>query len=159
MQSINPSWLDKIGHTPKFVKIKKSSIHGRGAFSKVAIKKGTFLGHYMGKISKAMNTGPYIFHSKRNGDIISIDANNINYSNWARYMNCSTNITNENVASFFLTNKEIYKIKQQYKNYEGYIVFYANRNIKKGEELLYYYGDAYAKLLDINYQRTMVDSN
>ena len=140
-QSINPRWIDVVGHKPKFIKIKKSLLHNKGAFSKKKILKGTFLGHYMGNISKNMLTGPYVFHSKTSNGTISIDASDINYSNWTRYMNCSTNKSNENVNSYILTNN----------NYNGYIVFYANRDIKKDEELLYFYGNMYGKLLGINY--------
>ena len=36
-QSINPRWIDVIGHKPKFIKIKKSLLHNKGAFSKKKI--------------------------------------------------------------------------------------------------------------------------
>ena len=39
-------------------------------------------------------------------------------------------------------------INGKYKSLEGYIVFYASRDIEKGEELCYYYGDAYYKLFN-----------
>ena len=67
-------------------------------------------------------------------------------------MNCSIDKKTENVNSYFLTNKENYVTKSGKINLEGYIVFYSNREIKKGEELMYYYGDAYADLMNIKYK-------
>ena len=153
LETINPRWIDNSSKIPKFLKIKKSLIDkkGKGVFAKYNIKKGTFLGHYMGKISNDNKKGPYIFHTIINNKTVSIDATDINYSNWTRYMNCSINKENENIISYKLQNKEKYLIKNQYKSLQGYIVFYANRDIKKGEELLYYYGDYYAKLMNIKY--------
>jgi len=152
MEIINTKWIDVTGHEPKFIKIKSSKICGKGAFAKKKIKKGTFVGHYMGKISNVLKTGPYIFYSKRNNKLFSIDATNINYSNWTRYMNCSTNMENENISSYFLKNENIYNINGILKSIEGYIVFYAKRDIMKNEELLYYYGTFFAKLLEITYK-------
>ena len=149
MEHIKPEWIDIPKHRPNFVKIKNSTIDNKGAFAIKNIKKGTFLGHYMGEIKENIQTGPYIFHSIRNNNMVAIDATNVDKSNWTRYMNCSTSKDNENVTSYFLNNRETYHINNQIQSLEGYIVFYANRDIKKGEELLYYYGDDYAKILGI----------
>ena len=152
MEKIKIEWIDVIAHTPSFVKIKNSRLHKKGAFCKKKIKKGTFLGNYFGKITQESITGPYIFQSRRDDKIISIDATNISYSNWTRYMNCSTTNQNENVTSYYLTNKELQHINDELKSLEGYIVFYSNRDIEPKEELLYYYGNDYAKRLNINYK-------
>ena len=153
---INPDWIDVPQHKPTFVKIKNSKIHGKGAFALKNIKKGTFLGHYMGIIYPKYVTGDYVFHSYREtqetqkDELFSICASDLKKSNWTRYMNCcSPDKKNENVESSRLTNKELYQLgTQKPKSIEGYIVFYAKRDIKKGEELLYYYGDDYSKLLN-----------
>ena len=161
---INPSWINVVQHRPKFVKIKNSPIHGKGVFALKIIKKGTFLGHYMGEIYKEYKVGPYIFHSHVTNEkgerdlekveMFSIDASDIKKSNWTRYMNCSTNRENENVMASRLNNKEIYEINGKKTSVEGYIVFYAGRDIKKGEELLYNYGDDYMKLMGVEkYQK------
>ena len=105
----------------------------------------------MGQISNEFITGPYVFHSQKKNNVISIDASDINQSNWTRYMNCSINKNTENVKSYFLTNKENYMRGNNTLNLEGYIIFYTNRDIKKGEELMYYYGNAYADLMNIKY--------
>jgi SET domain-containing protein len=151
---INSDWIDLPQHRPKFIKIKNSNLHGKGAFALKNIKKGTFLGHYMGEIHSDYKMGPYIFHSyteKSDGDeeLFSIDASDPKKSNWTRYMNCSTNPNNENVMSSRLSNKEIYEIQGEPVSIEGYIAFYAGRDIKKGEELLYHYGNDYMKLLGL----------
>ena len=152
MQEINIDWIDISKHKPEFIEVMDSPIEGKGAFTKKNIKENTFLGNYMGKITNDFVTGPYVFHSQKNNNIISIDASDINHSNWTRYMNCSIDKKTENVKSYFLTNKENYVTKSGKINLEGYIVFYSNREIKKGEELMYYYGDAYADLMNIKYK-------
>lgn len=151
---ININWIDIPQHRPSFIKIKNSILHGKGAFAIRDIKKGTFLGHYMGEITNEYKMGGYIFHSYvvlDNGDeeLFSIDAENPKKSNWTRYMNCSTNGKNENVMSSRLTNKEVYEVNGAPLSVEGYIVFYAGRDIKKGEELLYHYGDEYMTLMGL----------
>lgn len=151
-QNIDINLIDIPKHIPKFIEIKKSKIHGLGAYAKKDIPRGTFLGNYMGKINKEVITGPYIFHSIRNEEIISIDATKKTQSNWTRYMNCSNQHQTENVTCFYLTNKEDYIKNNKKVNLEGYIVFYSNRDIQKGEELLYYYGDNYAEMLNIDYK-------
>ena len=152
MQEININWIDITNHLPDFIEIKKSKISGFGAFAKKNIDKNIFLGNYMGEISDTSITGPYVFYSHKNDKIITFDASKQDKSNWTRYMNCSINIETENVSSYFLRNKEDYFKKGIKINLEGYIVFYTNRKIKKGEELMYYYGDYYASLLNISYK-------
>lgn len=147
MEQIKPGWIDVVAHQPSFITIKKSRVHQKGAFAKKKICKGTFLGHYLGEIVNISTTGPYVFHSKKQQQPFAIDASQISKSNWTRYMNCSLNSSEENVKSYYLTNPEIYTINQQPKSLEGYIVFYANRDINKGEELMYYYGDQYVSKL------------
>ena len=130
-----------LGHRPNFIKIKKSPISGKGAFASRKIKKGTFLGNYMGCLTPSTTmTGPYVFHTTRNSTRYSI--------NWTRWMNCSTSTHPENVTSYYLTNTEPCIINGKSQSIEGYIVFYSNRDINPGDELLYYYGDYYASLLD-----------
>jgi len=151
---INIDWIDEPQHRPTFIKIKNSILHGKGAFALKNIKKGTFLGHYMGEITYEYKMGGYIFHSYvicENGEekLFSIDAADYKKSNWTRYMNCSTHHKNENVMSSRLTNKEIYEVGGAPLSIEGYIVFYAGRDIKKGEELLYHYGDNYMELMGL----------
>tara|TARA_B100001250_G_C19648616_1_gene721578 strand:+ start:215 stop:682 length:468 start_codon:yes stop_codon:yes gene_type:complete len=152
-QDIKTSWIDVVCHRPSFIKIKSSPLHGKGAYAARKIKKGSFLGNYMGRISPKTATGQYVFHSFREHQKIAIDASDLHYSNWTRWMNCSTSNQNENVDSYYLTNRESVSINSTTQTLEGYIVFYANRDINPGEELLYYYGDYYATLLEINYPR------
>ena len=148
--TINPDTIDVARYRPSFIKIKTSKIKnaGRGAFTKKKILKHTYLGHYMGELTPGFKKGPYTFMTIRNKTVYSIDATQLDKSNWTRYMNCSGHFTkDENVNSFKLKNKEKVLINGEYKSLEGYIVFYTSRDIEKGEELCYYYGDAYYKLL------------
>ena len=62
-------------------------------------------------------------------------------------MNCSLDDKSENVTSYFLTNNQTYLKNNQPINLEGYIVFYANRDIEKHEELMYNYGEEYVDIL------------
>ena len=149
-ETINPNTIDIARYCPSFIKIKNSKIKnaGKGAFTKKKILKGTYLGHYMGEMKPGFRKGPYTFMTLRNKTIYSINATELSKSNWTRFMNCSGHFTkDENVLSFKLKNKEMVLINNEYKSLEGYIVFYASRDIEKGEELCYYYGDAYYKLL------------
>ena len=139
MDKINPNWIDVVAHQPSFVIIKKSKIHQKGAFAKKKIRKNAFLGHYLGEIGPIHLTGPYIFHTVCQGQHFSIDASSLNQSNWTRYMNCSLSPSQENVTSYVL---------KQPQELEGYIVFYANRDIEKGEELMYDYGSQYKSKLN-----------
>ena len=152
-ETIRPDTIDLAGHRPTFIKIKPSKISsaGKGAFAKKPILKGTYLGHYMGEMKPGISTGPYTFMTIHGGKIYSINATKLDKSNWTRYMNCAKKDSEgENVTSFKLKNKDPVCIRGTYKSIEGYIVFYASRNIQKGEELCYYYGDAYYKLLNKN---------
>ncbi len=146
-QNIDVYLIDESRLIPRFISIKESKIHGKGIFCKKKIKKGTFLGNYMGNILNYKKTGPYIFHSIKENKLISIDATDIEQSNWTRYMNCSLNDKSENVTSYFLTNNQTYLKNNQPINLEGYIVFYANRDIEKHEELMYNYGEEYVDIL------------
>ena len=128
---------------PKFIYIKKSVIHGEGAFAKKNILKGQFLGNYMGNISFIpLKDNGYIYKSKKNNKDIYIDALPKNKSNWTRYMNCSLNEKEENVIVIKLENED--------STLDGLILFYAKRNINLDEELLYDYGETYSQKLRNN---------
>ena len=125
---------------PKFINIKKSNIHGEGAFAKKNILKGQFLGNYMGDISHhPIEDNGYIYKSFKNNKEIYINAYPKSKSNWTRYMNCSLNEKEENVIVIKLENED--------HNLDGLILFFAKRNIKIDEELLYDYGETYSKKL------------
>jgi len=117
---------------------------GLGAFAELPIKKGTFLGCYEGTLmnlnefkKKYPDGNSYACLVYRDDDKYVIDPSK--KYNWTRYMNCSMNYKNENVL--------------RVKNNNCSVLFYAKRNIKRNEELLYHYGEDYAKYLNINYKK------
>ena len=117
---------------------------GRGVFSLRKITKGNFLCRYHGmviaplKFFKRNPSGdPYAFTVDNwRGKKMIMDASHSKH--WSRFMNCSTCSENENVMVF---------------EEDGEIYFEVRREIESGEELLFYYGDDYAKKLGANYKR------
>jgi len=157
VESVKINVVDIPKYIPTFVNIGYSKIPnaGLGIFANKRINKGTFLGNYMGKIYDDVNNLPnsdYVFTSKSRTKTFSIDAANYETSNYTRFINCAA-IGNENVvvvrhidgsgASVYVTNngKEI--------DIDGYIFFFAGRDIEPGEELLYDYGVNYRTKLGL----------
>jgi len=119
----------------KYILIKKSKIHGKGAFAKFNIKKGTYIIEYIGEIIskkegnlrskkqyyksiKNKNLGSvYIFELDQKHDLDGFIPENI-----AKFINHSCNPN----CIFKIIKKHIWRI--------------AKRNIKKGEEITYDYG-------------------
>ena len=66
-----------------------------------------------------------------------IDAQNIDTSNWTRWVNCSMDWKGENVRYLYCAGK---------------VYFLSIKDIHPGQELLMYYGDDYAKTLGITYR-------
>ncbi len=130
------------------VTIQKSTIPqaGKGVFANRDIKKYECLAEYKGefltledydkKDKKCKNPieMDYIWQLEdEDGEIISyIDGWDKSKSNWTRYVNCPCKKRQENVIP----------IQKNLKMY-----YYANRNIKKGEELFIWYGAEYGEKL------------
>ena len=64
------------------------------------------------------------------------DAADIERSNWLRWPNCPRDALEENVLSVYCYGRVFYRTM---------------RDVEPGEELLVYYGDAYAQQLGIDY--------
>ena len=158
VQPININVVDVPKYIPAFVNIGYSKIPnaGLGIFANTRINKGTFLGNYVGEIYDDVSTLPksdYLFTSKNRTNTFSIDGANIETSNYTRFINCSSANETANLmvvrhrdatgASVFVTaaGKQI--------DIDGYIFFFAARNIEPGEELLFDYGVNYRKKLGI----------
>jgi len=126
----------------------ESKINGAGTGVVILnpVKKNHYLGRYKGvsyladdyidAVRSGTIQGKYGFDLNSTGVPMIVDASDPELSNWTRYMNCSRNFAEENV----------YWIDE-----DGQIKFYAARDIKSGEELLFYYGENYANKLGINY--------
>ena len=125
-----------LSKNPKFITIRKSNIPnaGRGAFTNVNIEENTYLGQYKGTVTSYYPNqySKYIFQTTLNNNTIYIDAINKINSNWTRYMNSSNDNETLNVTA---EGKK-----------DGCIYFYTSKNVKRGDELLYYYGDDYSFL-------------
>jgi SET domain-containing protein len=157
VEPINIGVVDVPKYIPTFVNIGYSKIPnaGLGIFANARINKGTFLGNYMGKICDDVNNLPksdYIFTSKSRTKTFSIDAANYETSNYSRFINCAA-IGTENVVAVRhrdATGASVY-VKQDGKqiDIDGYIFFFAARDIEPGEELLFDYGVGYRTKLGL----------
>jgi hypothetical protein len=139
-----PKWI----HPDVYISYSKIKNAGLGIFANKQIKEGTFLGSYLGEIKNETDcyNDPYVFDYKENKKISAL---NINKSNYTRFINCSYNYNSENV--YCLTMNDDYKYNKN-KNLKNRRFFYTQKKIQKDEELLFYYGDDYAKLLNITYR-------
>jgi SET domain-containing protein len=157
LEPVNINVVDIPKYIPGFLNIGYSKIPnaGLGIFANTKINKGAFLGNYMGEMHDDTNGLPksdYLFTSKNRTKTFSIDGANIETSNYTRFINCSA-IGTDNVmavrhrdateASVFVTKtgKQI--------DIDGYIFFFAARDIEPGEELLLDYGVKYRKKLGL----------
>ena len=134
--------------------IKKSNIKGagNGVFALEKIPPKSLLGQYKGKLYLIDDIDQELdmdfeyswalgeFRKWRTNDyknqieIGIVDASNLTYSNWTRYVNCSRNPHEENV-----------EMKQR----SFKIYYWSTRWIYPGEELLVWYGEEYAEELGI----------
>jgi len=156
VEPINIGVVDVPKYIPSFLNIGYSKIPnaGLGIFANARINKGTFLGNYMGEISDDANNirSDYIFTSKNRIKSFSIDGTNIETSNYTRFINCAA-IGTENVVAVRhrdATGASVY-VKQDGKqiDIDGYIFFFAARDIEPGEELLFDYGVGYRTKLGL----------
>ena len=160
LQAVDIEVVDVLKYIPECLELKYSKIPnaGLGIFARTNIKAGTFLGNYMGEIIEEAEKVPlseYIYHSNKYNNNFWIDASDLNKSNFARFLNCSSSNEpeKENViivryidetkpSVFTTTNGRQIDI-------QGYIFMYAGRDIAEGEEMLYNYGEKYRKKLGI----------
>jgi len=160
LELIEINCVDVPNYIPDFLQIKYSNIPnaGLGIFTNRVVKAGTFLCNYMGEIIEDGQTvnqsSEYKFSSNRLNKNFIIDAYDINKSNYTRFINCSSSNEDENVMGIRYasnnTNSSVFTTKNGKQiDIEGYIFFFAKRQIEEGEELLYNYGDSYRKKLGI----------
>ena len=155
-EPIDIELINKTKYIPDFLEISYSKNFekaGLGIIAKKNIKKGTFLGNYTGEIhsnhSCRYKNCMYNFNTNKDNRIVNICAQDLNLSNWTRFMNSSLgNDEIENVTVITCDNNETYIKKNGEKvNLNGSIIFYAKKNIFIGEELLYDYGINYNNIL------------
>jgi len=113
VEPINIGVVDVPKYIPTFVNIGYSKIPnaGLGIFANTKIKKGTFLGNYMGEIRDEFTDirSDYIFASKNRTKTFSIDGANIETSNYTRFINCSAVVGNKSILTgiYFCLPREI----------------------------------------------------
>lgn len=157
MEPININVVDVPKYIPDIVYIDYSKIPnaGLGVFAKTDIKQGTFIGNYMGEMSEPESEiiyNDYIFGSRRKKGQFRIDAYDIEKSNFTRFMNCCNSRENENIQAIrYELDKDssFTRLDNTVIDIDGYIFFFAKKDIKKDEELLYDYGEVYRNKLGI----------
>ena len=157
MEPININVVDVPKYIPDTVYINYSKIPnaGLGVFAKTDIKQGTFIGNYMGEMSEPESEiiyNDYIFGSRRKKGLFRIDAYELEKSNFTRFMNCCNSRENENIQAIrYELDKDssFTRLDNTVIDIDGYIFFFAKKDIKKDEELLYDYGEVYRNKLGI----------
>jgi len=118
----------------------KTGAYGMGAFAKQLIRRGEFIGEYVAEI---FMHGSYYVHTK---DFL----HRFTHYNYSFSLNTSIVADAANVGNemrFFNHSAEEANIEPRIKlvNGDHKVSFYAIRQIKKGEEILFDYGDNYWK--------------
>lgn len=158
MEPIDINVCDVPKYIPAFVHLGYSKISnaGLGVFATASIKKGAFLGNYMGEILDSvdsMSRNEYLYGSSSRTKKFTIDASSLDKSNYTRFINCCSTSYPENVVGIRYTQVEgasVYRTRLGKQiDIDGYIFFYATREIEPGEELYYDYGMAYRTKLGI----------
>jgi hypothetical protein len=129
------AYLRSWGKIPSFLELKPVPGKGNGIFTKTDIPHLNFLGYYEGvyrPLGKKFveNVYDFIVHNFDAKPCSLIDAENLTFSNWTRFINdgASPNI------EFAVYNCQIY--------------VFAARDIKAGEELIGSYGEGYWKAME-----------
>ena len=109
------------------------TIKNLGAFARHDIEAGTFIGEYAGEVLFLSNVrkrkSEYLFNL---GSGLTIDASR--KGNACRFMNHSSDEHGCNVAARIVNHRGTRRV-----------VFHARRLIRKGEEMMYDYGEEFAK--------------
>jgi hypothetical protein len=140
--------INEVAYLPTHLSIRYSLIKnaGLGVFANREIKQGEFLGNYVGVLTKTKCPGNfYVFSTEINGVAMYIDAQDMNKSNWTRFMNSATSSIQENVSAIRCNSANIINIVSsdgtpKSIDLNGLIMFVAKTDIAIEEELLYSYG-------------------
>ncbi|XP_072165790.1 uncharacterized protein [Diadema setosum] len=124
---------------PDFLSIATSSIEGvgEGVWAEKFIPKGVRFGPYAGEIvgNDAGYRSGYAWEICVQGRVLHcIDGKDECKGNWLRYVNCARSESEQNLVAF---------------QYLGQIYYHSCKAIEPGTELLVYYGEEFAKKLDV----------
>ncbi|XP_078330297.1 uncharacterized protein LOC144624407 [Crassostrea virginica] len=126
--------------TPQGFSLKLSSIPGAGmgAWTDQFVPRYTILGVYEGVIhTRDSDDDLYSWQVDKQGSngTYVIDAADPSCSNWLRFVNSPTKVSEENVIPV---------------SCEGIIFYMTTRDVEPGTELLVWYGDSYGRFLGVN---------
>uniref|UniRef100_A0A1I8ILI9 Histone-lysine N-methyltransferase PRDM9 n=1 Tax=Macrostomum lignano TaxID=282301 RepID=A0A1I8ILI9_9PLAT len=110
---------------------------GNGVWAEAPIARGSIFGPYLGQriTDKATaEASSYAWEIRRDKSCEWVDAADMRFSNWMRYVNCSRNLCEQNMIAF---------------QWDNNVYYIAIRDISPDHELLVYYGDEMAKLYNI----------
>ena len=118
------------GKIPAFLELVRVPGKGYGIRTKVNLKQGTFLGHYEGVVrpSSELDNESDLYVFQCSDDDYAIDAENLVYANWIRFVNDGENPNCEATG-----------------NKDNSVLLFASQDIKAGDELIYNYGPDYWK--------------
>ena len=123
------NYLRTWGKIPSFIEIRLAAGKGYGAFTTTFLRKGLFLGQYMGLHRGVMVTGnAYNFTTvgfKGEASPMIIDAETMTFANWTRFINDGK-----------VTNCHFLQLPYQ-------VLVQTSVDIEAGTELLVSYGDKY----------------
>ncbi|CAH0549348.1 unnamed protein product [Brassicogethes aeneus] len=125
---------------PSCLEIHDSPIHNLGVFAKEDLENNLQMGPYEGLVTDKDNAEGYSWKLNNGTLVNAMDEKN---SNWLRYVNCARHVNEQNIIAF---------------QYRGKLYYRTFKNIKKGEELLVYYGNDFASELGIE-EKTYFDTN
>ena len=110
---------------------------GLGTFARTFIAANTWLGEYEGEVfTDDSHSTAYAWSISRSDSYAyNIDGARIATSNWLRWVNCPRNRKEENVMGVYCYGKILYVVAKP---------------IYPSQELMAYYGDAYAQSLGID---------
>ncbi|XP_036372284.1 histone-lysine N-methyltransferase PRDM9-like [Megalops cyprinoides] len=127
---------------PPGLEVRESSIPGAGlgVFNQgPTVPRGVHYGPYEGELTdkdEAVHSGySWMIYRRKLCDEY-IDARRETHSNWMRYVNCARNEEEQNLVAF---------------QHRGRILYRCFRPILPGQELLVWYGEEYARDLDITF--------
>eukprot|EP00057_Strongylocentrotus_purpuratus_P029706 XP_011684180.1 PREDICTED: zinc finger protein 585A [Strongylocentrotus purpuratus] len=124
---------------PDFLSIRQSGVEGcgEGVWAEKHIPKGVRFGPYAGEIvsNDAGYWSGFAWEICVQGKVIHcIDGKNERKGNWLRFVNCARNLSEQNLVAF---------------QHLGEIYYHTCKAIEPATELLVYYGEEFAKKLDV----------
>ncbi|XP_077491939.1 histone-lysine N-methyltransferase PRDM7-like [Amblyomma americanum] len=126
---------------PEGLSIRRSTIKGAqyGVFTLKPLPKRVYFGPYEGvKVDDNGEGNGYTWQVRKDGEMFLVDGRPLDKSNWMRYVNCAASPQEQNLVAF-----------RRY----GNIYYRTPKAVGAGEELLVWYGTAFARELGLLVKR------